>query len=75
MIEANERSVFQLLELYTEDKRGMPKSYKINSKCHSNLLPKRFVLIYLKELKFAIVRCRWKVTKLYKHYYFEQKIF
>ena len=25
MIEANERSVFQLLELYTEDKQGMPK--------------------------------------------------
>ena len=75
MIEANERSVFQLLELYTEDKRGMPKSYKINSKCHSNLLPRRFVPIYLEELKFAIVRCRWKVTKLYKHYYFEQKRF
>ena len=51
------------------------KSYKGNSKCHSNLLPKRFVPIYMEELKFAIVRFGWKVTKLYKHYYFEQKRF
>ena len=51
----------------------MPKSYKTTSKCHSNLLPKRCVPIYLEELKFAITRCGWKVTKLYKHYYFEQE--
>ena len=74
-IEANERSVFQLLELYSEDIKGAPKSYKISSKCHSNLLAKRCVPMYLEELKFAIVRCCWKVTKLYKHYYFEQKRF
>ena len=36
------------------------------------MLPKRCVPLYLGELKFAIVRCGWKVTKLYKHYYFEQ---
>ena len=71
-IEANERSVFQLLELYSENVKGTPKGYKINSKFHSNLLPKRCVLIYLEELKFPIVRCEWKVTRLYKHY-FEQK--
>ena len=69
----NERSVFQLLELYSEDHKGMPKSYKTTSKCHSNLLPKRCVPIYLEELKFAITRCGWKVTKLYNHYYFEQE--
>ena len=74
-VEANERSVYQLLELYSEDSRGLPKSYKVNSKCHSNLLPKRCVPVYLEELKFAIVRCGWKVTKLYKHYYFEQERF
>ena len=69
----NERSVFQLLELYSEDHKGMPKSYKTTSKCHSNLLPKRCVPIYLEELKFAITSCDWKVAKLYKHYYFEQE--
>ena len=74
-VEANERSVFQLLELYSEDTKGVPRNYKITSKCHSNLLPTRCVPIYLEELKFAIVRCGWKVTKLYKHYYFVQKRF
>ena len=69
----NERSVFQLLELYSEDHKGRPKSYKTTSKCHSNLLLKRCVPIYLEELKFAITRCGWKVTKLYKHNYFEQE--
>ena len=73
--EANERSVFQLLELYSEDTKGAPRNYKITSKCHSNLLPTPCVPMYLEELKFAIVRCGWKVTKLYKHYYFEQKRF
>ena len=74
-IEANERSVFELLELYSEDSIGAPRNYNITSKCHSNLLPKRCVPMYLEELKFAIVRCSWKVTKLYKHYCFEQKKF
>ena len=69
----NESFVFQLMELYFEDHNGMPKSYKTTSKCHSNLLPKRCVPIYLEELKFAIARCGWKFTKLYKHYYFEQE--
>ena len=69
----NERSVFQLLELYSDDHKGMPKSYKATSKYHSNLLPKRCVPIYLEELKFAITRCGWKITKLYNHYYFEQE--
>ena len=68
----NESFVFQLMELYFEDHNGMPKSYKTTSKCHSNLLPKRCVPIYLEELKFAIARCGWKFTKLYKHY-FEQE--
>ena len=36
-------------------------------------MPKRCVPIYLEELKFAITRCGWKVTKLYNHYYFEQE--
>ena len=46
-IEANERSVFQLFELYFEDIKGAPKSYKISSKCHFNLLAKRCVPMYL----------------------------
>ena len=74
-VEANERSVYQLVELYSEDGRGNPKSYKVSAKSHSNLLPKRCIPLYLEEIKFAILRCGWKVTKLYKHYYFDQERF
>ena len=42
-IEPNDRSVYQLLELYSEDTRGNPKNYKGSAKAHSNLLPKKFV--------------------------------
>ena len=73
--EPNERSVYQLLELYSEDIRGNPKNYKVSAKAHSNLLPKIFVPLYLEEIKFAVLRCGWKVTKLYKHYYFDQERF
>ena len=74
-VEANERSVYQLVELYSEDSRGNPKSYKVSAKSHSNLLPKRCIPLYLEEIKFAILRCGWKVTKLYKDYYFDQERF
>ena len=74
-LDANERSVFQLCELYCENDKGKPKSYKTSSKSHSTLLPKNFIPVYLEELKFFIPRCGWIVTKLYKHYYFEQSRF
>ena len=74
-INANERSIYQLLELYSEDNRGNPKNYKVSTKAHSNLLAKKFVPLYLEEIKFAVLRCGWKVTKLYKHYYFDQERF
>ena len=74
-VEANERSVYQLLELYSEDYRGKPRSYKVGSKSHSNPLPKRCIPLYLEEIKFAILRCGWKVTRLYKHHYFDQERF
>ena len=74
-IEANKRSVYQLLELYSEDNRGSPKTYKISSKAHSNLFSKKFIPLYFEEIKFAVLRCGWKVTKLYKHYHFDQERF
>ena len=74
-IEPNERSIFQLLELYAEDKKGMPKNYKVSPKGQATLLKKRNIPMYLEELKFVIYRCGWKVTKLCRHYYFEQERF
>ena len=72
-IEASKRSVYQLLELYSEDKKGNPNKYKISAKAHSNLFSKQFIPLYLEEIKFAVLRCGWKVTKLYKYYYFDQE--
>ena len=27
----------------------------------------------MEEIKFAVLRCGWKVTKLYRHFYFDQE--
>ena len=72
-IEANKRSVYQLLELYSEDKNGNPNKYKISPKAHANTLSKKFIPLYLEEIKFGVLRWGWKVTKLLKHYYFDQE--
>ena len=72
-IEPNKRSVYQLLELYSEDKSGNPNKYKVSTKAHANMLSKKFIPLYLEEIKFAVLRCGWKVTKLHKHYYFDQE--
>ena len=53
----------------------MPKNYKVSPKAHATLLPKRCIPMYLEELKFVIYRCGWKVSKLYKQYYFEPERF
>ena len=37
------------------------------------MLSKKFIPLYLKEIKFGVLRCGWKVTKLHKHYYFDQE--
>ena len=75
ILEPNERSVFQLLELYSETEKGNPKSYKLSPQSQATLLPKRYIPLYLEEIKFLIYRCGWKVTKLCGHYYFEQERF
>ena len=72
-IPAEKRSVYQLLELYSEDKNGRPKKYKTSAKAHANLFPKKCIPLYLEEIKFAMLRCGWKVTKLYQHFYFDQE--
>ena len=75
VLEPNERSIFQLLELYAETEKGVPKNYKLSPQSHATLLPKCYIPLYLEELKFLIYCCGWKVTKLYRHYYFEQERF
>ena len=48
-LDASERSVFQLCELYSETDKGNLKSYKAGPKLHSTLLPKNFIPFTLKS--------------------------
>ena len=74
ILDANERSLFQLLELFdkTNDK---PKSYRCTAKSHATMFPKKYIPLYLEDLRFLIKRAGWVVTKLYSHFTFEQDAF
>ena len=65
ILEANKRSVYQLLDLIKKTSDGVPKTYRCTQKFHTNMFPKKFILLYLEHLKFLITRCGWKVTKIY----------
>ena len=39
------------------------------------MFPKRFIPLYLEDLRFLIKRAGWVVTKLYLHFTFEQEAF
>ena len=75
ILEANERSVYQLLELLSKTTQNKPKLYGCTAKSHATLFPKKFIPLYLKDLRFLIKRCCWKVTKIYSHYAFEHSHF
>ena len=75
ILDANERSLFQLLELFDKTKDGKPKSYRCTAKSHATMFPKKFIPLYLEDLRFLIKRARWVVTKLYSHFAFEQDAF
>ena len=36
------------------------------------MFPKKFILLYLEDLRFLIKRAGWIVTKIYSHFTFEQ---
>ena len=71
-IDVNEKSLFQLLELFTQTEKGKPKSYRVTEKSHSTLFPKKCIPLYIEDLQFLIKRAGWIVTKLYSHFTFEQ---
>ena len=71
ILEAYERSTYQLLELFDKTKEK-PKLYRCTPKSHENLFPKTFISLYLEDLRFLIKRSGWKVTKIYSHFTFEQ---
>ena len=75
IMEANERSLFQLLELFSKNQQDKPKSYVCTAKSHATLLPKTCIPLYIEDLRFLIKRAGWKVTKLYSQFTFEQDSF
>ena len=75
ILEANEKSIYQLLEQYQKTNSGIPKAYRCTKKSHTMLFAKKFVPLYLEEIKFLIQRCGWLVTKIYSHFTFEQDMF
>ena len=75
IIDANECSVYQLIELYPETDKGVPRSYLPTPKAYATLFSKKFQPLYLEHLKLLIGGAGWKVTKIYAHYSFEQERF
>ena len=75
ILEANQRSVYQLLDLFSKTADDKLKLYYYTAKSHAILFPKKFIALYLEDLKFLLTRCCWKVTKIYSHYAFEQSRF
>ena len=73
-IDANEKSIYQLLDNLTEGQNG-PLSYRVTAKAHSTMLPKTFIPLYLEDLAFIIKRYGWSVTKIHKHLTFDQAPF
>ena len=75
VLDANEQSVYQLLELFDETTEEKPKSYRCTAKSHAAMFPKKIFLLYLEDLRFLIKRAGWIITKLYFHFTFEQDCF
>ena len=75
ILDANERSLFQILDLFDKTNHGKPKSYRCTAKSHATMFPKKFIPLYLEDLRFLIKRAGWVVAKLYSHFSFEQDAF
>ena len=75
ILDANERSLFQLLELFDTTDNSKQKSYRCTVKSHATMFPKECIPLYTEDLRFLIKRAGWIVTKLYSHFTFEQNAF
>ena len=75
VLDANEQSVYQLLELFDEIGENKLKFYRCTAKLHTTMFPKKFIPLYLEDLRFLIKRTGWIITKLYSHFTFEQDRF
>ena len=75
ILDVNERSLYQLLELFEKTSEGKPKTFTCTAKSHAMMFPKKCIPLYIEDLRFLIKRTGWIVTKLYSHFTFEQYAF
>ena len=75
VLDADERSTFQLLDVFDTSTEGKRKTYRCTPKSLATMFPKKFIPLYLEDLRFFIKRAGWRVTKLYSHFTFEQAAF
>ena len=75
-LEPYERSSLQLLSIAVRgEEKDRLNSFLYNSKTHSTLKEKKFILLYVEDLHFLVTRAGWLVTHIYDHYIFEQATF
>ena len=75
VLDADERSTYQLFDMFDTTVEGKPKTYNCTPKSHATMFPKKFIPLYLEDLRFLIKRAGWRMTKLYSHFEFEQDAF
>ena len=75
VLDADERSTFQLFDMFDTSTEGKPKTYRCTPKSHATMFPPKFIPLYLEDLRFLIKRAGWQVTKLYSHFTFERAAF
>ena len=64
IIDPSKRSVYHLLEQYSETDKGIPRSYRAPQKAHATLFSKKIQPLFLGHLRFLIFRVGWVVTKI-----------
>ena len=75
ILDVNERSLYQLLELFEKTSECKPKAFRCTAKSHATMFPKKCIPLYIEDLRFLIKRAGWIVTKLYSHFTFDQDAF
>ena len=61
-LDADERSTFQLLDMFDSSVDGKPKTYRCMPKLQAAMFPQKFIPLYLEDLRFLIKRAGWRVT-------------
>ena len=56
---ADERSTYQLLEMFDKTHDGKPKTYRCTAKSHATLFPKKCIPLYLEDLRLLVKRAGW----------------